>query len=125
MKELIIRLLRFVPVIGAICCAANSILSYLYIETEWLGYIMCATFLVAWLAIAKYFRFCVFYILLVLYILACEIMNIIDYIWGIPLSDKGMFVLHCGLLGLTIITSTIAHVRDKRKHKDHIEDVPD
>lgn len=79
---------------------------------------MCATFLIAWLAIANYFKFCVFYILLVLYILACEIMNIIDYIWGIPLSDKGMFVLHCGLLGLTIITSTIAHVRDKGKHKN-------
>jgi len=117
MRDLMLLLLKLVPVVGAICCASNSILSYLFIETEWLGYVMCITFLIAWLALAIYFRFCIFYFVLILYILCCELLNILDYIFELPISDRGLFVLHCGLLGITIISATYAHVKSVKRTK--------
>ena len=118
MKETLLRLLRFIPIFAALCCALDSILSYYYIDVTWFGYIIRALFVTAWLMLAIYFRFCIFYFILVAYILVCSLLNTIDYIWTIPLSDKGLFVFHCGLAGITFITATIAHVRDKGKHKN-------
>lgn len=115
-KKLLLTLLRYVPITGAMCCASDSLLSYYFIDVVWLGYVMRLAFLIAWVALAVYFRFCIFYMILVIYIIVCDILNIIDYTWGIPVSDKGLFVLHCGLAGITFISATIAHVRDKRKH---------
>ena len=115
-KKALLALLRFVPVVGTLCCAIDSLLSYYYIDTVWLGFIMRLTFLFAWIALAIYFRFCAFYIILVIYIVVCTTLNTIDYIWGIPISSRGLFVLHIGLIGVTSITATIAHVRDKGKH---------
>ena len=117
MKELVIALLRFVPIIGALCCASNSILSYFDFDLVWLGYVMHGLMAVTWMALAIYFRFCLFYFLLVVYILLNETINTIDYVFHIPLSDWEMFVVYCGLFGITIIVSTISHVRHKRKHK--------
>ena len=117
MKNLILILLRFVPIVGALCCAVNSILSCFDNDLVWLGYVMHGLMMITWIALAIYFRFCLFYFILVFYILICETINTIDYVFHIPFEDWEMFVLYCGLFGLTIITSTIAHVRHKRKHK--------
>ena len=115
-KKVLLALLRFVPVVGALCCAIDSLLSYYFIDTVWLGFIMRLTFLFSWIALAIYFRFCLFYMILVFYIIVCTTLNTIDYIWGIPISSRDLFVLHIGLIGVTALTATIAHVRDKGKH---------
>lgn len=119
MKKLVLILLRFVPIIGALCCASNSILSYFGFDLVWLGYVMHGLMMATWIALAVYFQFCLFYKILVLYILACEVINTIDYVFTIPISNWSMFVIYCGLAGITVITATIAHVRDKGKHKDN------
>lgn len=119
MKKLVIIFLRFVPIMGALCCALNSILSCFEKDLCWLGYVMHGTMMITWIALAIYFRFCIFYFILVLYILTCETINTIDYIHQLPLENWEMFVMYCGLTGLTIITATLAHVRDKGKHKDN------
>ena len=118
MKKLVIILLRFVPVIGALCCALNSILSCFEKDLCWLGYVMHSAMMVTWITLAIYFRFCIFYFILVLYILTCEAINIIDYTHPIPIDNWERFVMYCGLFGITIVTATIAHVRDKGKHKN-------
>lgn len=118
-KKTLLSLLRFVPIVGASCCAADSLLSYYYIDSVWLGFIMRLTFLLAWIALAIYFRFCLFYMILVLYIIVCSALNAIDYIWGVPISSRELFVLHTGLIGVTAISAIIAHVRDKGKHQNN------
>ena len=119
-RDLMLLLIKAVPMVGVICCACNSILSYFYIETEWLGYVMCITFLIAWIVLAIYFRFCIFYFMLVFYIIACEFLNILDYFDKLDISDRGLFVLHCGLLGITIISATYAHVKHSKRTKKSV-----
>jgi len=117
MKRLVLILLRFVPIVGVLCCASNSILSCFDHDLEWLGYVMHGTMMITWIALAIYFRFCIFYFILVLYILANETINAIDFVFHLPLENWDMFVIYCGLFGITIITATITHVGHKRKHK--------
>ena len=121
MKKLVLFLLKAVPVVGALCCALNSLLSYFGYDLVWTGYLFYVVLLLAWLALARYFRFCSFFFFLIYYILTAECVNIIDYLVGIPISDKGIFVLHCGIIGLTIILFTYCHVRETKKIKRHLK----
>jgi len=120
MKRVLLLLLKAVPVVGALCCAASSLLSYYGIDLGWMGFVAQVFFFLSWLALAFYFRFCTFYYLLVMYIAVNQAFNIIDYIYYIPLSDRGCFVFHCGLIGLMIIIFTYIHVRDTRALKKHL-----
>ena len=123
MKKVVLLLLKFVPVIGALCCAGNSLLSHFGYDLVWLGYVMQFTFLIAWYALAIYFKFCTFYKLLVLYVMVCEAINTIDYVFELPITEWGSFVMHCGIIGLFIIIFTIIHVRDTKKVKQHLEEM--
>ena len=120
MKKFLLILLKIVPMVGALCCALNGILSYFYLDMVWLGYVMHGMMMLTWIALAIYFKFCVFYMLLVLYFLACETINTIDYIFHIPISNWGMFVVYCSLTGVLIISATIAHVKHTKRNKKHI-----
>ena len=122
MKKIALLLLKAVPVVGALCCAANSLLSYFYIDTAWTGFVMYAVFMTGWLALAYCFKFCSFYFKLIFYILTVQAINAIDYLYGLPLTNKGMFVLHCSIIGFLIIYFTICHVRDTRKLKEHLKE---
>ena len=54
---------------------------------------------------------------MIAYIITSELLNAIDYIYGLPLSEKGNFVLQCGTFGFYLLFYTILHVRDTRKVK--------
>lgn len=120
-KKVILLLLKIVPCVGAVCCASNSMLAYFGFNLEFLGYIMTAVFIIAWYALARYFRFCSFFFILLFYIISCEALNTIDYLIGIPVSDKAMFVLHVSLFGFYTLLYTYLHVRDTRKVREHLE----
>lgn len=117
MKKLVLIVMKIVPVVGVVCCACNSLLSYFNIDLTFLGYVMQATFLIAWYVLAIYFRFCIYYRLLVAYILTAEIINTIDYVKPLPIGNWDFFVLHCGIIGLFIIIATYIHVKNTRRIK--------
>ena len=123
MKRLVLILLRLVPVFAAACCAINSISSFFGREMAWLGYVMHGAMMITWIALAILFRFCFYYFMLVIYVLLNEIINTIDAIWTIPISNWSLFVLHCGLIGFTIIIATVIHVIHQRRDKMHSADV--
>ena len=118
-KKLILILLKFVPCVGALCCALNSMFAYYGVNLEYLGYLMTISFLVAWYAMAKYFNFCTFYFILLFYIISCEILNTVDYLIGLPVSDKAFFVIHVALFGSYALLYTFIHVRDNKTNKNN------
>ena len=123
MKHILLLLLKAVPIVGALCCALSSLTAYFGYELAWLGYVMRAVFMIAWIALAYYFRFCSFYFFLIYYIITCDTINIIDYLRPLPLTDWGCFVLHCAVIGLFVILFTYFHVRDTKKVKQHLEEM--
>ena len=120
MKKMALLMLKSVPVIGALLCALNSTLAYFGIDLAWTGYLMRVLFLIAWFMLARFFGFCSFYYKLIGYIILAQTINSIDYLYGIPLSDKGMFILHCGLIGFMLLLFTYCHVRDTKRLKRHL-----
>ena len=120
-KKIVLISLKVVPCVGALCCAANSMLSYFEIYLEWLGYVAIIIFMLSWYLLAKYFKFCSFYFILLYYIITCEAIKIIDCNFTLPLSNKHMFVLHTSLFGFYALLYTILHVRDTRKIRKHLE----
>ena len=119
-KKIALLSLKVVPCVGALCCAANSMLSYFGIKLAWLGYVAIIVFISSWYLLARYFKFCSFYFMLLYYIITCEVVNIIDFKYHLPFSDKHMFVLHVALFGFYTLLYTYLHVRDSRKTKKHI-----
>ena len=124
MKRFVLILLRFVPIVAAFCCATNSISSCLGHNMVWLGYVMHGAMMMTWIALAILFRFCFYYFMLVIYVLLNELINTIDAIKPLPISDWNMFVFQCGLIGFTIIIATIVHVYCQRRNKNSASDVP-
>ena len=122
MKKLIVFLLKAVPVVGALSCALNSTLSYYGFDLAWLGYLAHAVVLLAWIALAFYFRFCSFYYMLVIYILAAQTLNIMDCLFGLPFTDWELFVFHAGLIGFMLLFFTYTHVRDTRNLKKRLDE---
>ena len=120
MKKLILLLLKAVPCIGVLACASNSMLSYFGFNLEWLGYAAILFFFVVWFMLAKFFGFCSFYYILVLYIITREALNLLDYYVGVPVSNKGFFILHISLFGFYALLYTFLHVRDTKKLKRHL-----
>lgn len=121
-RKLALLLLKAVPVVGALSCVLNSMLSYIGIYLDWLGYATISFFIIAWYLLARIFNFCTFYFILLFYVLSCEALNMADYYIGIPVSDRGMFVLHVSLFGLYALIYTFIHVRDTRKLKEHLKE---
>ena len=120
MKKAVLMLMKATPVVAALCTALNSLLSYFDIDLVFLGYVAISFFLITWYLLSLYFRFCTFYRLLILYTLTAEVVNTVDYVYLLPISNWAYFVLHCGIIGLFIIIFTYIHVRDTRKLKKHL-----
>ena len=89
-------LLKIIPMLLAGIYLANSILSYLGIDIILLSAFGGMSVLpLLFLYITSYcFRFCEYHRMFLHYILFNDIINYIDYLYSIPISDKHLFVLH-------------------------------
>ena len=111
-------LIKVIPMIISLVFLLNTILSYFYIEVPLLSYIGGISLLpLLFLYISSYvFRFCLYHRLFLHYISLNWILNIIDYYWGIPISDKGLFLLYMIITGVFLFFILYLHQKS-RKHK--------
>lgn len=81
-----------------------STLSCFNIDWPILSHIGGMSFLtLAFLYLTSYvFRFCAYHRMFLHYILLTDIINYIDYYYGIPIGMRGMLVLNFSLAGLTL-----------------------
>lgn len=124
--RLLILAVKYVPVLSAICYIINTI-------AAWFGYIIeplsniAGMSLLVWVytyLCSKVFGFCIYHRLCLWYILADDIINIIDYYWGIPVATEDVLMIHNVLIGVLIILMLLNHVRsykdtslkDNRRH---------
>ena len=111
-------LIKVIPMIISLVFLLNTILSYFYIEVPLLSYIGGISLLpLLFLYISSYvFRFCLYHRLFLHYISLNWILNIIDYYWGIPISDKGLFLLYMVITGVFLFFILYLHQKH-RKYK--------
>jgi hypothetical protein len=108
--------LKVIPMLLAMTALLNTTFSYFDIESEYLSYIMAALVL-AFLYIASYaFRFCEYHRMFLHYFVINLILNTWDYYWGIPVSDKGLFLLYMSITGISLFVILYLYLKSRRNN---------
>ena len=116
--KLFIGFLKVLPMIMAGLYLMNTILSYFDIDWTIFSYIT-GVGVIPWLFIlvASYlFRFCEYHRMFLWYIMFNNIICWIDEEYGLPISDRGFFVLHVAIAGLFLFLVLYFHQKC-RKYK--------
>lgn len=103
--------------VTALCYLLNTVLSAFGIYAGFLSHISGMS-LLPWLfiLIATYvFRFCVYHRMFLWYIIVSDVVNIIDYYIGIPISTFSIITLHFCITGLFLFLILYAYVKCHKK----------
>ena len=111
----VILVLKVIPMMLALFDIANTTCGFLGVECHWLSYFGGVSLLtLAFLYLASYvFRFCAYHRMFLHYILVTNTLSIIDYEFGLPLSDINLFRLHVILIGLLLFFVLYLHQHEK------------
>lgn len=86
--------IKVIPMVIAFLYLLNTTLSYFDIDAYYLSYAVMFLF-IGFLYISSFvFKFCTWHRLFIHYISLNLILNIIDYYYGLPLSDRDLFILY-------------------------------
>lgn len=101
----------------AMLAVLNTTLSYFYIDLPILSYIGGVSVLsLVFFYLASYvFKFCEYHRMFLHYITLNWVLNIVDYYWGIPVSDKGMFLIYMMITGIFLFIILYLYLKTKKK----------
>ena len=114
--KLLIIVLKFIPMLTALCYMSSTIFNYFGYNIEPLsniGGMSLLTWLFIYLA-SIVFNFCLYHRVFLWYIFIDDIFNIIDYYITIPISTDNILMLHNILIGITLFTVLILYVKDNK-----------
>ena len=101
--KLQLKVVRILPMLIAFIYVLSSVLNYFNIETMILNLLGGMSLLpLIFLYIASFaFRFCSYHRMFLHYITTADIINYMDYVIGIPISDSNILIVILILFGLT------------------------
>lgn len=115
--KILLLTLKFIPMVTALCYALNVLFAWFGIDAAILSYISGMS-LLPWLfiLIATYvFRFCAYHRMFLYYILANDMLNIIDYYIGIPVSASNLIMIHVAIICIFLFIILSVHVKCNKK----------
>lgn len=115
-RRILILMIRIFPFLSAIAYAIRTILAWFDIQPYLLGHMFGLSFtsILLYYALDDVYKFCPYHKALILYMLVDNVINIIDYIFDIPVSDLTWLSVNTVLVAITLIAVLIIHI--KRKH---------
>ena len=114
--KLLIIVLKFIPMLTALCYMSSTIFNYFGYNIEPLsnfGGMSLLTWLFIYLA-SIVFNFCAYHRMFLWYIFIDDLFNIIDYYIIIPISTDSILMLHNILIGITLFIVLILYVKDNK-----------
>ena len=114
--KLLIIVLKFIPMLTALCYMSSTIFNDFGYNIEPLsniGGMSLLTWLFIYLA-SIVFNFCSYHRVFLWYIFIDDIFNIIDYYITIPISTDNILMLHNIFIGITLFTVLILYVKDNK-----------
>ena len=115
--KLFLGFLKIIPMVLAGLFLLNTVLSYFYIDWSIISYI-AGIGLIPWLflMIASYlFHFCEYHRMFLWYIMVNNILCWADYEFGIPVSNKGLFLIHIIVAGLFLFLVLYFHQKCRKR----------
>ena len=94
--------LKVIPMLLALLDIINTSFGFLGIECHWISYFGGVSFLtLGFLYLASYvFRFCRYHRMFLHYVLLTNTISVIDFEYGIPVTDYTLLCVHVALLGV-------------------------
>lgn len=113
----VVLVLKVIPMTLALFDVVNTTLGFLDIECHWLSYFGGVSLLtLAFLYLASYvFRFCSYHRMFLHYVLVTNTISIIDYEFGIPVSNLNILRIHIVLFGLFLFLVLYLYKHEKSK----------
>lgn len=114
--KLLILVLKFIPMLTALCYMTSTIFNYFDYNIEPLsniGRMSLLTWVFIYLA-SVVFKFCSYHRMFLWYILVDDLFNIIDYYWSIPISTDNILMLHNIWIGITLFIVLILYVKNNK-----------
>ena len=108
-------MLKVIPALLALFDMINTALGFLGIECHWISFFGGISFLtLAFLYLSSYvFQFCAYHRMFLHYVLATNILSIIDFEIGIPVSNLNLFRIHIVLIGLFLFLILYLYKHEK------------
>ena len=115
LHKITIAALKVIPMLLALTTLLNQTLSFFGIDLEVLGYIGGVSLLpMIFLYIASYcFQFCSYHRMFLHYVVICDIITLIDYYIGIPISSVALFLINLIIAGISIFIILYLHQKSK------------
>lgn len=115
--KLLIIVLKFIPMLTALCYMVSTLFNYFDYNIEPLsniGGMSLLTWVFIYLA-STVFKFCSYHRMFLWYILVDDLFNIIDYYWNIPISTGNILMLHNIWIGITLFIILILYAKDNKR----------
>lgn len=115
LHKLLIGALKVFPMLLAFCELCNTIFSFFGIPILALSFIGGTSFLpLIFLYLASYaFKFCEYHRMFLHYILITHILNVYDFCFGVPVSDRVLFGIHCVIVCVCLFLVLYFHQKEK------------
>ena len=106
-------LIKVIPMLLALMSLLNTLLSYWDIDLPVLSFLGGVSFFsLLFLYLASYiFKFCAYHRMFIHYVTINWLLNIIDYYWGIPVSNKDMFLIYMVIACVFLFVILYLHLR--------------
>ena len=115
--KLFLGFLKILPMVMAGLYLINTFLSYFDIDWAIFSY-LTGVGVIPWLfiLIASYiFRFCEFHRMFLWYIMTNNILCWVDEEYGLPIPDRGFFVMHVAVAGVFLFLVLYFHQKCRRR----------
>lgn len=112
--------LKIIPMLLALMTLLNTVLSYKGIDIPLLSYIAGVSLLpLLFLYLSSFtFRFCAYHRMFLHYVTVNWILNVVDYYWRIPISDKDMFLVYMAIAGVSLFLILYLYLRHRRHYRN-------
>lgn len=115
--KLFIVILKYIPMVIALCYVLNTVTAMLGIYIEPLSNIAGMS-LLTWifLYIATYvFRFCMYHRMFLWYILVDDLLNIADYYYELPIETGNLLMIHNSIIGVFLFIILYLYVKSHKR----------
>lgn len=109
--------LKIIPMLMALMCILNSVLSYLDIDVHIFSYLGgCSIFTLLFLYLSSYvFKFCNYHRMFLHYVVINNIINSLDYYIGIPISNLEYLCLQMIIAGISLFIILYMYVKNHKR----------
>lgn len=109
--------LKIIPMLMALMCLLNSVLSYFDIGVHIFSYLGgCSIYTLLFLYLSSYvFKFCNYHRMFLHYVVINNIINSIDYYVGIPISNLEYLCLQMIVAGISLFIILYMYVKNHKR----------